>query len=126
MPERIGRIRVEQGPAIWECRPTAISTRAIVLWTILAHSCAACMRRLTAGGRTLGWRNAMCIAKSHADNAGRAICAEAGVITRLFIVGGRRATTLEAGFITASGPTFIYVPRRPIILRPAKREPNCS
>ena len=34
------------------------------------------------GRKSLGWRNAMCIARSHAGNAGRAICAGAGVIMR--------------------------------------------
>src|SRR5271165_1174937 len=53
MPGRIGRIRVEQEPAILECRLTAIFTHATVLLTILAHSWAAWMRRLTLGARTL-------------------------------------------------------------------------
>ena len=46
----------------------------------------ACMgsldEEIDSGRRTLGWRNAMCTARSHAGNAGRAICAEAVVITR--------------------------------------------
>ena len=92
----IGLIRAAPAPAISVCPPMAswrhvtasLATRR-VQW---AHSRAwivICSRA--------GWPNATCIGRRRAQNAGRAICAAAAVITRRFAAAGRPATIFAAG-----------------------------